>query len=55
MDVSAGSSMGRCYNVLIYKRYRGDLRVEQPWRRYLAAWPRLLRRFCRSTSGSGLS
>ena len=32
-------------NVLLYKRYRGDLRVEQPWRRYLASWPRLLRRF----------
>jgi glycosyltransferase involved in cell wall biosynthesis len=33
------------YNVLLYKRYRGDMRVPQPWRRYFAAWPRLIRRF----------
>lgn len=31
-------------NVLMYKRYRGDMRVPQPWRRYLIGWPRLLRR-----------
>jgi glycosyltransferase involved in cell wall biosynthesis len=32
------------YNVLMYKRYRGTMRVRQPWRRYLLGWPRLLRR-----------
>jgi hypothetical protein len=31
-------------NVLMYKRYRGDMRVPRPWRRYLKGWPRLLRR-----------
>jgi hypothetical protein len=32
------------HNVLMYKRYRGDLRVRQPWTRYLLGWPRLLHR-----------
>ncbi len=32
------------HNVLMYKRYRGSLRVAQPWKRYLMGWPRLLRR-----------
>jgi hypothetical protein len=30
------------YNVLMYKRYRGTMRVPRPWRRYLMGWPRLL-------------
>jgi GT2 family glycosyltransferase len=32
-------------NVLFYKRYRGEERVRQPWKRYWSGWPRLLRRF----------
>jgi glycosyltransferase involved in cell wall biosynthesis len=32
------------HNVLIYKRYRGSMRVSHPWKRYLLGWPRLLRR-----------
>ncbi len=32
------------HNVLMYKRYRGNMRVPQPWKRYFMGWPRLLRR-----------
>jgi glycosyltransferase involved in cell wall biosynthesis len=32
------------HNVLMYKRYRGDMRMPQPWRRYLIHWTRLHRR-----------
>jgi glycosyltransferase involved in cell wall biosynthesis len=32
------------YNVLMYKRYGGDTRLERPWRRHLSRWRALLRR-----------
>jgi GT2 family glycosyltransferase len=32
------------YNVLMYKRYRQDMRVENPWRRHLSRWYGLIRR-----------
>ena len=32
------------YNVLLYKRYRQEMRLEQPWRRHCRRWYSLLRR-----------
>lgn len=32
------------YNVLLYKRYGGDTRLDRPWRRHLSRWRALIRR-----------
>jgi GT2 family glycosyltransferase len=32
------------YNVLMYKRYRREMRLEKPWKRHLSRWYALLRR-----------
>ncbi|HME62972.1 MAG TPA: glycosyltransferase family 2 protein, partial [Candidatus Binatia bacterium] len=32
------------YNVLMYKRYRENMRLARPWRRHLSCWYALLRR-----------
>jgi len=32
------------YNVLMYKRYRRDMRLDNPWRRHLSHWHSLVRR-----------
>jgi GT2 family glycosyltransferase len=31
------------YNVLLYKRYRRDMRISRPWRRHLSTWRALIR------------
>lgn len=31
-------------NVMLYKRYRGDARIKNPWRRHLSRWHALIRR-----------
>jgi len=40
-------SQSRCwgrYNVLLYKRYRENMRLTRPWRRHLSRWYGLMRR-----------